>query len=51
MYHCPLASNFGYTLNLYRDLMYNEYLEALKPYGKTINGFLIVEGWHVHFIL
>jgi hypothetical protein len=31
--------------------MYNEHLDALKPYGKTINGFLIVEGWHVHCIL
>lgn len=32
-------------------LMYDSYGNAREPYGKIVNGFLIVEGWHLRFLL
>lgn len=31
--------------------MYDSYCNAREPYGKIVNGFLIVEGWHLRFLL
>ncbi|KAH8757118.1 hypothetical protein BGZ57DRAFT_932894 [Hyaloscypha finlandica] len=38
-------------INSYDSLQYDEYLEASKPYGKTVNAFKIVEGWHLRYLL
>jgi predicted Co/Zn/Cd cation transporter (cation efflux family) len=31
--------------------MYDSYGNAREPYGKILNGFLIVEGWHLRSLL
>lgn len=31
--------------------MYDSWNDAKKPYGKSINAFLLIEGWHLRFLL
>jgi hypothetical protein len=38
-------------LTLRRELQYDTYGDASAPYGKTIPAFLLVEGWHVRYLL
>lgn len=32
-------------------LIYDEWFDAANPYGKTINAFLVVEGWNITLLL
>jgi hypothetical protein len=31
--------------------MYDSYYDARRPHGKVVNGFLIIEGWNLQFLL
>jgi hypothetical protein len=35
----------------YSALMYDRYFDATQPFGKIINAFLLVERWHLQFLL
>jgi hypothetical protein len=32
-------------------LQWDKYFDAANPYGKTINAFKIIEGWHLRYLL
>ena len=31
--------------------MEDKYFDAANPYGKTINAFILIEGWHIRCLL
>jgi hypothetical protein len=33
------------------SLEHDQYHDAASPYGKVVRAFLVVEGWHIHFLL
>ncbi|KAL2817782.1 hypothetical protein BJX63DRAFT_92184 [Aspergillus granulosus] len=35
----------------YKDLATDKYMDAANPYGKTIYGFMIIEGWHIKHMM
>ncbi|KAF7508666.1 hypothetical protein GJ744_009058 [Endocarpon pusillum] len=35
----------------YRDLKEDRFNDAANPYGKTVNAFMIVEGWRIRYLL
>lgn len=35
----------------YRGLQYDTYADAAAPYGRTLPAFLLIEGWHVRYLL
>ncbi|KAF2192843.1 hypothetical protein K469DRAFT_551488 [Zopfia rhizophila CBS 207.26] len=35
----------------YDALRFNEYLDAANPYGKMVRAFMLIEGWHVRYLL
>lgn len=35
---------------IFSHLEWDQGYDAISPYGKTINGFLLVEGWHLRYI-
>lgn len=37
--------------NSHRSLQYDISADAANPYGKTINGFKVIEGWHPRYML
>lgn len=34
-----------------RDLAWDTWLDAASPYGQIINGFQLIEGWHIRYLL
>lgn len=36
---------------LERNLAWNAWQDAVSPYGKIINGFQLIEGWHTRYLL
>ena len=34
-----------------RHLKYDRFMDAAAPYGKTIQAFLVIEGWHIRYLL
>ncbi|KAH7121404.1 hypothetical protein EDB81DRAFT_913581 [Dactylonectria macrodidyma] len=43
-------SNAGFV-HSYKDLQYDTYRDAATPYGRTIPAFLLIEGWHIRYLL
>lgn len=39
------------TLTTLRELQYDTFDDAAAPYGRTISAFLLVEGWHIRYLL
>ncbi|OBT68723.1 hypothetical protein VE03_02098 [Pseudogymnoascus sp. 23342-1-I1] len=35
----------------YRSLQYDRFTDAANPYGRTINAFKVIEGWHPRYML
>lgn len=43
-------SKFGYA-NDFSTLQSNQYLDAANPYSKIVKAFILVEYWHIRYLL
>ncbi|KAI9816039.1 MAG: hypothetical protein M1827_002031 [Pycnora praestabilis] len=56
-YRCVIWSGIVYNeikrliITESSSLEYDTYADAANPYGKTIKAFLLIEGWHVRYLL